>query len=130
MSKQRIEVNFNNEFRGQLVGPRGTAEIGSTEGTVAPYDMLLGALSSCLHATFMGIAQKKRIGYEAVHYEVNSEKREEVPTILKWVHVKMTIKGAEKEKGLIKAAELAAEYCSIYHTLSQIAEMKLTVEFK
>lgn len=130
MSKQRVEVKFGQEFKGELIGPRGTADIGSAEGTVAPYDMLFGALASCLHATFMGIAQKKRIGFEAVDYEVTGEKREAVPTILTWVHVKMTIKGAEKESGLIKAANLAAEYCSIYHTLSQIAEMTLDIVFE
>ncbi|MBN2794705.1 MAG: OsmC family protein [Clostridia bacterium] len=129
MSTLKVDVNFNDTFSGQLVGPRGQAEIGAKEGTVAPYDMLFGALASCLHATFMGIAQKKKISYESVHYEVTGEKREEVPTILKWVNVKMTVKNAEKEAGLIKAAELASQYCSIYHTLSQIAEMKLDVEF-
>lgn len=129
MSKLKVDVQFDDSFSGQLIGPRGQAEIGAKEGTVAPYDMLFGALASCLHATFMGIAQKKKIGYESVHYDVTGEKREEVPTILKWVHVKMTIKGAEKQKGLVKAAEMASEYCSIYYTLSQIADMKLDVEF-
>lgn len=129
MSKQRVQVEFGQDFRGQLIGPRGQAEIGSGEGTVAPYDMLFGALASCLHATFMGIAQKKRVGFESVAYEVTGEKREEVPTILTWVNVKMIIKGGEKPSGLTKAAHLAAEYCSIYHTLSQVAEMTLDVEF-
>ena len=124
-----VQVKFNDEFKGELIGPRGTTQIGAEEGTVAPYDMLYGALASCLHATFMSIAKKKRIAYESVNYDVTGEKREEVPTILKWVNVKMTIKNADKEVGLKKAAELAAEYCSIYHTLSQIAEMTLEVEF-
>ncbi len=41
----------------------------------------------------------------------------------------MIIKNAEKEKGLVQAAELGARYCSIYHTLAQIADMELEVEF-
>lgn len=129
MAVQKVNVNFTNEFRGQLIGPRGTAEIGLEEGTVSPYDMLYGALASCLYSTFLDVAEKKRIKFESMNIEVTGEKREESPTILKWVNVKMIVKNADKEKGLIEAAELAAKYCSIYYTLAQIADMNLEIEF-
>lgn len=130
MAVQKINVNFSDTFRGQLIGPRGTTEIGLEEGTVSPYDMLYGALASCLYATFLEIAKKKRINFESMNIEVAGEKREETPTILKWVRVKMRVKNADKEKGLIEAAELAAKYCSIYYTLAQIADVNLEIEFE
>lgn len=130
MSVKKVNVVFGNTFRGQLQAPNGSAEIGTEEGTVSPYDMLFGALASCLYSTFLDVAEKKRISYDSMAIEVSGEKREEIPTILKWVHVKMTVKGADKEKGLRQAAELAAKYCSIYHTLAQVAEMKLEIYFE
>ena len=129
MGVQSVNLSFSNTFNGTLKGPKGSVKVGSNEGELAPYDMLYGALASCLYATFLGIAEKKRIAFESVDFVVSGEKREEVPTILKWIRVRMIIKGAEKEKGLIQSAELAAKYCSIYHTLGQIADMKLEVEF-
>jgi len=129
MAVQKVNVNFTNKFRGQLIGPKGITEIGSEEGTVSPYDMLFGALASCLYATFLDVAEKKRIGFESMDIEVTGDKRTESPTILKWVNVKMTVKNADKEKGLRDAAELAAKYCSIYYTLAQIADMNLEIEF-
>ncbi|WP_105615728.1 OsmC family protein [Vallitalea okinawensis] len=130
MSEKKVQVNFTNEFKGELVAPNGNAKIGSAEGTIAPYDMLFGGLASCLYATFLEIAQKKRIGFDAAHFEVSGEKREEVPTTLKWVNVKVTIKNAEKEKGLVKSMELASQYCSIYQTISKVAEMSWDIKFE
>lgn len=125
----KVDLHFEDGFNGQLKGPRGEVTIGSKPDTMAPYDLLFGALASCFYATFLSVADKKRIKFESADIEVTGEKRDETPTILKWVTVKLTIKGAEKEKGLVKAAELGAEYCSIYYTLAQVAEMNLEVVF-
>lgn len=130
MSERKVNVHFGNEFKGELVAPNGKAPIGAEEGTIAPYDMLFGGLASCLYATFLEIAQKKRIHFDHADFEVTGEKREEVPTTLKWVNVKVTIENAEKEKGLIKSMELATQYCSIYQTISKVADMTWDIEFK
>ena len=98
-------------------------------GSLAPYDMLYGALASCLYSTFLDVAKKKHIDFDSVDMQVTGEKRTESPTTLKWVNVKMVIKNAQKEEGLLKSAELAAKYCSIYQTLAHVADMKLEVEF-
>lgn len=129
MSVLKVNTPFNPAFEGELVTKRARVAIGSGEGRLAPYDMLLGALSSCLYATFLGVAEKKRITFESVDIEVTGEKREQVPTTLKWVDVNLVVKNASKEKGLREAAELAGEYCSIYQTLAMVADMNLTVEF-
>ncbi|MCK8060965.1 MULTISPECIES: OsmC family protein [unclassified Fusibacter] len=129
MAILKINTTFTPDFVGELVTSRAVAPIGAGEGRLSPYDMLLGALSSCLYATFLGIAEKKRIAFESIDIEVTAEKRTEVPTTLKWCKVVFKIKNAQKQKGLVQAGELAAEYCSIYQTLAHVAEMSLEVEF-
>lgn len=130
MAILQVNTQFKPDFTGELFTQKAVAPIGSGDNRLLPYDMLLGALASCLYSTFLDIAVKKRIGFSSVDIEVTGEKRTEVPTTLKWVKVRMQVSGAEKEKGLLQAADLAAQYCSIYQTLSHVADMSLTVEFK
>ena len=78
-----VTLDFNDGFQGELKAKRASAKIGSEEGTLDPYDMVFGALGSCLYATFLEIALKKKIGYDSVHIKISGEKREEVPTFLK-----------------------------------------------
>ncbi len=132
MSILKINTPFNPDFTGELVTTRARVPIGAGEGRLSPYDMLLGALSSCLYATFLGVAEKKRIVFEAMDIEVTGEKHTEVPTTLEWVKVVMRVKGApeNKQKGLSEAGQLAAQYCSIYQTLSHVAQMSLEVIFE
>lgn len=127
-----IKTNFSNAFVGELITSRARVPIGSTEGSLVPYDMLLGALSSCLYATFLGVVEKKRLTFQACDIEVKGEKREEIPTTLKWCQVEMRIRGAVegKEKHYREAATLAGEYCSIYQTLSHVADMSIEVIFE
>jgi len=130
MAVRKADVYFENTFKGVLDVPKGKVPIGVEEGTVEPYDLLFGALASCLYATFLDVAEKKKIGFESARIEVTGEKRTEVPTVLTWVDTKMIIKGAEKEAGLEKSYELATKYCSIYQTIAQVAEMSWSVEFE
>jgi putative redox protein len=130
MAVRKADVYFENTFKGVLDVPKGKVPIGVEEGTVAPYDLLFGALASCLYATFLDVAEKKKIGFESARIEVTGEKRTEVPTVLTWVDTKIIIKGAEKEAGLEKSYELATKYCSIYQTIAQVAKMSWSVEFE
>lgn len=129
MSNVKMNLEFKQKFYGQLVKPDHSINIGQGEGTMAPYELLFGALGSCLHATFMSVAEKKKLSYESVDYDITGEKREKSPTTLKWVKVVVTVKGGNDEQKLTKSAELAAKFCSIYETLSQVAEMTLEVVF-
>ncbi len=128
MDKKEVSLVFNNAFEGELIAPKGTVKIGSVEGTVAPYDMLLGALGSCLYSTFMDVMKKKRINYERFEMKITGEKRTEVPTTLKWVNVEACVYAPEKETGVDQAFRLATEYCSIYQTLSHVAEMSYEIK--
>lgn len=121
-----IQLNFKNEFAGNLRTGNGILKIGQGEGEFLPYELLMGALGSCLYSTFLDIIIKMRIQINTCHMDIEWEKRTEVPTTCKQVIVKVKLTGAEasKEQKLQNAFKLATEYCSVYHTLSQVAEMK------
>lgn len=130
MAVRKADIYFGNEFNGRLEVPNGQVAIGSDVGKVEPYDLLFGALASCLYATFLDVAEKKKISFQSVHIEVTGEKQTEVPTVLKWVNTKITIKGGEKQEGLRKSFELATKYCSIYQTIAKVAAMTWSIEFQ
>ena len=72
-------IRFENGFNGELLLDEGSVKIGRAPGGAAPYDMLYGALASCLYSTFLGILEKKRIEIEGTEIVVEGEKRTEVP---------------------------------------------------
>lgn len=131
MAVLSVDVNFGATFMGQLVTARDArVSIGPGPGNASPYDLLLGALASCFYATFLDIVEKKRLSFTAAHITVNGEKREEVPTTLSWVLLKLSIRGANGLQGFEQAATLAGQYCSIYQTLSHVAQMKTELSFE
>jgi len=129
MSKQHVTLTFEQAFKGTLSAERGSVAIGIEENTLAPYDMFLGALGSCLYATFLEIINKKRLTFENVNIAIDGVKREEVPTTLKTVEVKFTVTGASKTKGFEQALKLATEYCSVYQTIAKVADMSYSIAF-
>ena len=126
MAKQQVKVNFDRAFKGTLLTDRGQVKLGAQEEGMSPYNLLLGALASCLYATFLEITEKKRITFDTVEIEVVGNKRDEVPTTLDHTHVMMKVVGAEEKdrKGIEKSLDLAAKYCSVYQTIAQVSEMK------
>ncbi|MBN2899759.1 MAG: OsmC family protein [Clostridia bacterium] len=132
MTVRKADIYFSNDFKGVLEVANGQVAIGGEQGTLAPYDLLFGALASCLYATFLDVVRKKRIHFYSAHIEVTGEKQTTVPTVLTWVNTKITIKGAEAkdQAAFTKSFDLATQYCSIYQTISKVAEMSWSVEFE
>ncbi|MBK5252433.1 MAG: OsmC family protein [Peptostreptococcaceae bacterium] len=132
MNLKKTDIYFENTFTGKLVVPNGEIPIGSSAGTVGPYDMLIGALAGCLYSTFLDVVEKKKGFFDTAEFHIDWEKRTEIPKTLKMVKITLIIKGAEeKDKpGMEKAAELAAKYCSIYQTISCVADMSVEVVFE
>ena len=95
----------------------------------AAVDIGTTTLASCLYATFLGILEKKRIEIEGTEIVVEGEKRTEVPTTLKTVHLTVTIRGTDKEDAVRKSFDLATKYCSVYQTISHVAEMSYELHF-
>ncbi len=98
-------------------------------GTTGPYDYLLGALSGCLSHTFKSLAVKFRIEWEDLKIEINSEKRDETPQMLKEVHVDAVIKTSSEQEKVTKCFETATRYCSQFQTLSHVAQMHWSLKF-
>lgn len=116
------EISFQNGFEGKLHLETGDVRIGA-EGA-APYDLLFGALASCLYSTFLDIVVKKRLDVVSTVVTVDGEKREDVPKMLQVVHVKAVVKADPANRdALVKSFELATKYCSIYQTISHVAKM-------
>lgn len=127
----QVTVTFLDGTEGLSKNDHIHTDISFTNKGFAPYELFLSGYASCLHATFMGIAQKMRLSYESVKYDVTGEKRDEVPTFLKTVHTSIVFTGVDpkKEEKIIKAMEKAERYCSISAMISQFAKMTFNYTF-
>lgn len=125
----KVKLKFTNEFNGTLTSPTGEIKIGVVEGSMRPYHLLFGALGSCLYSTFLDIVEKKRLTFDGVTIEISGEKRTEVPTTLETGLIKLIVKNPSNEEQFEKSAKLASKYCSIYETVSKVADLSLEVEF-
>lgn len=105
-------------------------QIGSGDGMFSPYDLLLGGLEGCLYATFAEVAQKMRASYREAAFEVTGFKRDEDVATLESVKVSVTIREGSSEKKLTRAFDAATRYCSVYQTLSKVAEMSWEISFE
>lgn len=129
MEETRILVQFDESFHGVAEGERARLLLGLEEGAFRPYELLFGALASCLYHTYLDILRKKRLHHRRVTLEVKGRKREEVPTTLELVRILVKIEGCEHPKGARQALDLATKYCSIYQTLAHVAKMEYDVIF-
>jgi len=125
-------ISFNPNHEGVLNADNGSTAISFKGNGFQPYELLLGGYASCLHATFLGIAKKKRLAFGNVTYDVYATKREEVPTLLNYVKTTVTFDGVadDQRDKLIKSLELAEKYCSISAMIGAIAEMEYEYIFK
>ncbi len=127
-----IKMVFDNQTNGVLNGSHGSTTVGSEDGALAAYDMVLGGLGACLNHTFQSILSKKKLEFHSVNYEIEGVKRDEVPATLKTVDIQVTVTGvdSDKEAQAQKAWEMATRYCSMHVTLSHVADMTSTLTFK
>jgi putative redox protein len=128
----KIDIVFDNQFHGIVSGKTGSVQTGPSEGAMQAYDLLLGGLGACLNHTFQTVMDKKKLSIQAIKYHIEGVKREEVPTTLNHVKVDVTVTGIEdgKEDKVTKAFELATKYCSVYETISKVAEMEWDIHFE
>ncbi len=122
----QIRTTYEPRYRGILHTNRGHLVLGPEENEFGPYDLVLAGLSACFYVTFLSIAGKMHLHYDEVIIDVTGKHREEPPTMLNHVILDMEVKGAdvEKEKQYKRAVEIAGKYCSVYQTLSHVAEME------
>jgi len=130
MNTDLVSLSFDSSFTGTMVSPTGTVKLGDQNGGMQPYHLLYGALGSCFYATFINIANKKRLSFQKATLEISGTKRDEIPTTLCDVTINFVIYNPSDEVQFRKSAELGAKYCSIHETISKVADMKLDVIFK
>ncbi|PKM86395.1 MAG: osmotically inducible protein OsmC [Firmicutes bacterium HGW-Firmicutes-10] len=123
------DVRFTDIFDGELLLKEGSIGIGMRPDQAGPYKLLLGALTGCFHSTFLDVAVKKRLTFKSVSYHLEGEKRDEVPQTLSVLHLSIKVEGADNEKQILRCFELAEKYCSIYTTLSKVAQLSYEVSF-
>lgn len=123
-----IKTNYSPD-KYTLENERAIVGIGSKPGEFYPYDLLLGALSSCFYYTLIEILEKRKVEIPIVEVIVTGEKRTEVPTTLEWVNMEITVTGKVDEKQFQRSVDLAAKYCSIHETISKVAKMSHEVKF-
>ena len=129
MKQDTIQLEFANTFVGSATSPSGRVVIGQQPDGMAPYHLLFSALGSCFYATFLSVANKKRLQFTRANIVINGVKRDAVPATLQEVVMDFTIVGGTDEEGLRRSAQLGAKYCSIHETISQVADVKLNVTF-
>ena len=123
-----IKTNYTPE-KHTLENDRGFVGIGPNPGEFFPYDLLLGALSSCFYYTLIEILEKRKEQIPAIEIIVTGEKRTEVPTTLEWVKLDITVTGEVNQKQFLRSVDLAGKYCSIHETISKVARMTHEVKF-
>ena len=128
--KQHIEISFEYPFRGIARNKEGySVKIGSEDGDARPYDLLLSALGACFYATFVSITNEKKLSFEKVEIDLSGEKRDEVPMTLKSCRIVLKVMGAENQQGFQESLDLASKNCSIYQTITHVAEMEAELQF-
>jgi putative redox protein len=130
MKQDTIELQFANTFVGSATSPSGRVVIGQQPDGMAPYHLLFSALGSCFFATFLSVANKKKLQFSTAKIMINGVKRDAVPATLQDVVIDFTIVGGTDEEGLKRSAELGATYCSIHETISKVAHVQLNVFFE
>lgn len=129
----KVSVEFQNGFNGVSKNESGSS-LNISEDQWLPYELLFTALASCMYSTFLDVINKKKLNYSKVVIEVDGVKVDDIPSFLKTVDIVFTISGTESENEKVKAKfekslKLAEKYCSIYNTLTQVAELKSTIIF-
>lgn len=125
---EKIKTTYTPE-KYTLENERAVVGIGSKAGEFYPYDLLLGALSSCLYYTLYEILEKRKVAIPTVEIIVTGEKRTETPTTLEWVNLEFIVTGDVDEKQFLRSVDLAGKYCSIHETISKVATMSHEVKF-
>ncbi len=129
----RIKIDFKNGFNGTCRNESGST-LSIAPDQWHPYELLFTALGSCMYSTFLDIINKKKLEYEKIQIIIEGEKIDDTPAFLKTADIIFTISGADfsNEKTAAKfgkSLELSEKYCSIFNTLTKVADLKSSLVF-
>lgn len=126
---QTIKIEWNNGFNGRMMAPNGEFAIGDEQGKMLPYNMLFGALGSCFYSTLLDIIEKKRLPLKGTTMTISGTHREGIPHTLDHVVIDLVINASGPEEKYLRSIELSKQYCSVYTTVSKVAEIEVNVQF-
>ncbi len=129
MKTDLVTLHFGSTFTGSAESPTGRVIIGDQPDGMMPYHLLYGAIGSCFYATFLSVANKKKLTFDRAKIEINGVKRDKIPATLETVHIKFIITNPSDKAQLTEASELGAKFCSIHETVSKVAEVTMDVLF-
>ncbi len=129
MAYDKINLNWDYDFKGEIISPSGKANLGDSEKGLMPYHLLFGALGSCFYATFVSVAKKMRLTFDNASIEVSGKKLDDDSKVIQYLEMNMEIKNPSDKEKLLKSAKLGTQYCSIHELISRTAQIKLNVEF-
>ena len=101
----------------------------SSADTFSAYELLLGGLSHCLFSTYESMAEKMQVEYSGLDMNITGVKRDEKVATLKTVDIDVLAKGVTDQDKFAKAFEIATRYCSIFTTISKVAEMRWNITY-
>ena len=130
MAYDKILLNYDYDFKGDILTPTSKTAVGDAENGLKPYHMLFGALGSCFYATFLSVAQKMRLTFDQASIEVSGYKSDPNLKIIDHVDMNLVIKNASNQDSLKKAAKLGSQYCSIHALVSKAADIQLNITFE
>ena len=111
MKTDPVQLEFSNSFVGSATSPSGRVVIGDQPDGMMPYHLLYAAAASCFYATFLGVAQKKRLTFTRASMTVTGVKRDATPPTLETMKMVLTIYQGSDQTKLTESAHLGAEYC-------------------
>lgn len=117
-----LQFEVFNEFTSISVG--ANQSISEQEKTFRPMELLLASLSSCSAIDILGILKKQRQTVTDFSITTTGVRADATPSIFTSISVDILVSGNIGESKLSKAIDLTKEkYCSVYHILSQSAEI-------
>ncbi len=113
-------VHFEAKGSGDIkVHIDGSDAIGGQGLGVRPMELVLMALGSCSSLDLISILKKQRQEITDFSVDVTSERREEIPTVFKKIHILFKLTGKIDQAKAEKSAELAVKkYCSVHDMLA------------
>ena len=128
-SKTHIVSKFA-KHDGRLITDSGASvTLGTRAETFSAYELLLGGLSHCLFSTYESMAVKMQVEYSGLDMNITGVKRDEKVATLKTVDIDVLAKGVTDQDKFAKAFEIATRYCSIFTTISKVAEMRWNITY-
>jgi putative redox protein len=100
-------------------------KIGGNNKGFRPTELVLAGLAGCASIDVLLILKKQKQAVSDVKVVVNAERKEEVPSLFKTIHIHFSIYGEASREKIEKAIDLALDkYCTVAKILEPTSEIR------